>query len=87
MSKTNHQRGFKAGSNGKVKRTVRVLRGRGLKDVSEFADVAICAKYPGVRHDRGNKLSIAGAKKFVRSRIRFHERAKLREIQDQVDEG
>jgi hypothetical protein len=78
--KTNHQRGFKAKDNGKNGRIRRVLSGKGLRTKSLLADVGINAKYPGVAHDRYNRRAIAGAKKFVRTRLRFHDNAATKEL-------
>ncbi len=75
MTKTNHQRGFKAVNekSGKWKRKLRCIGGIGLGAELKLPDDSVkivAPKYMGVIHDRGNRRNIAGAKKFVHSRTR-----------------
>ncbi len=81
--KTNHQRSFKAPDNGKHGRILRVLHGVGTKNL--FVDDFIGGKYPGVGGDRENRHAIAGMKKFVRSRVRFHENAITQKLARESD--
>ena len=68
--KTNHRRGFVAES----PETLRVRYGyAGSCAVGQVSDVGVCAKYFGFGSDRQNRRLKAGGKKFVRSRLRFHE--------------
>ena len=73
--KTNHRRGFRA----KPHRD-KAMFGTGRR--SEYSDVSVGA---GIGNDfskgnRGMAKAVRGAKKFVRSRIRFHDRQKTRAL-------
>ncbi|NCQ51863.1 hypothetical protein GW796_08215 [archaeon] len=74
--KTNHQRNFKSSYNPQSYRTKYVVGGNSIK--SELADrtISAAAYLPDTetlsakKRTRENK---AGAKKYVRTRVRFHE--------------
>ena len=79
MSKTNYRRGFKAGKPSEK------YKGGGSRGVankkSEFADVSVVAGYGGCDNSGGHagfSRVKRGAKKYVRTRIRFHEKAETR---------
>jgi hypothetical protein len=79
--KTNHQRGFKETKKGNHSHT----RYGGQLRTSEFADVTVGALWGDVGYDghRGQAKSRAGGKKYIRSRIRFHENNETaRQVQD-----
>lgn len=50
--------------------------------MSEFSDVSVDAGIPNDFTDghRGMARAVKGAKKFVRSRVRFHDKQRLAEI-------
>ncbi len=90
--KTNHQRGFKErvtafvgpsrdGSGGKAF--------KGFNATSVLADVGVGASanvHDTTDGKHGVARNIRGAKKFVRSRIRFHENMKTRELtKEEID--
>ena len=87
--RTNHQRGFVE----KVTRYVGPSRngdsGPGTKVFSAksvLADmnvVAVACTHHGGKH--GIARDIRGAKKFVRSRVRFHENSRTRELAKGID--
>ncbi|WP_439815515.1 hypothetical protein [Zavarzinia sp. CC-PAN008] len=72
--KTNHQRGFKA-----VPDKVSYSRVGDTRRASSFADVSVQAKHTGAESEREKRRGAKGAKKFVNSRIRFHENAALKQ--------
>jgi hypothetical protein len=80
--KTNHQRNFKSTYNSeRFKKSV--LGGNSIK--SELADRTISAaayiwdtEYVSA-HKRARK-NVAGAKKYVRTRVRFHENAAVKKM-------
>ena len=76
--KTNHRRGFKDRRLGNDKLTHRIFKGFGRP--SEYSDTYIGANYPGIGSKRQNARYIAGAKKFVRTRTRFHEKAATKKL-------
>jgi hypothetical protein len=56
--------------------------GHGAKAVSKMADVSFSA-HCGFNHHHGHKgraKALRGAKKYVRTRIRFHENAKTKKL-------
>ncbi|MEM7215324.1 MAG: hypothetical protein AAF423_07250 [Pseudomonadota bacterium] len=74
--KTNHQRGFVAKPHrfqGGFSTSARSL----LADKSFFAGIGFCF----TDGNRGMAKAKRGAKKFVRSRIRYHDKAALKEMQ------
>ena len=73
--KTNHRRGFKAAAH-------RYKGGTAFGKRSAIADVSIGARAEWDFNDghRGMAASVAGAKKFVNSRFRFHEKAATRRL-------
>lgn len=79
--KTNHRRGYVAQGDGKDKRVHRMLDG--CAETSTLADIRVTAKYSSPGEDRYNRKSLRGQKKFVRSRIRFHENAVTRQLADE----
>lgn len=68
--KTNHRRGFVAPSH-------RAKGGTRFQKVSKIADVGLVAvsQWDMSNGHRGVAQSVRGAKKFVNSRFRFHEKA------------
>lgn len=72
MSKTNRRRGYEAQRDGERYRHSPM---GGTGEVSKLADVHIGASWGGDNSNghRGHAEAKRGAKKFVRSRIRFHE--------------
>lgn len=79
--KTNHQRGFKETRKGLHPHT----RIGGDSKHSDFADVTIGASWGGDASNgtRGFAAQRAGGKKYIRSRIRFHENQELnRQVKD-----
>jgi hypothetical protein len=70
VSKTNHSRQYKA----PTPERLRVKYGSmGAHATGLLSDHGVGAKYFGFGSDRQNRRGKAGAKKFVRSRLRFHE--------------
>lgn len=78
--KTNHRRGFKAEAH-------RYKGGTPFVKRSAIADVSIVAQADWDFNDghRGMAASVAGAKKFVNSRFRFHEKAATRRLAAEHD--
>lgn len=79
--KTNHRRGFRAG-------THRAKGGTRFHKISSIADVGIGAQadWDFSQGNRGMARSVAGAKKFVNSRFRFHEKAATRRLASEATE-
>jgi hypothetical protein len=86
MSKTNHQRGFKANRfhNGQQSGGFITFNGRGETVVSGRA-VGACSTLAS-ENSRSVARDRAGAKKYVRSRTRFHEDAALKKLVRELDE-
>ena len=75
--------------NGRVGRTGYLDKSmHGWSRKSEFADIIIGASIGNDFTDghRGMAHAVKGAKKFVRSRIRFHEKQKTRELERNYEE-
>jgi hypothetical protein len=55
--------------------------------VSEFADIQVAASIPNdfTNGHRGMAKAVRGAKKFVRTRIRFHENAATKKLAREAD--
>lgn len=72
--KTNHRRGFKASTH-----RDQAMWGEGTR--STYADKSFCASISNDfnKGNRGMAKNKRGAKKFLRTRTRFHEKAKLKE--------
>lgn len=84
MSKTNHQRGYKA----PMPKQLRVRYDRmSSAQKCQLADRSVCSKWMGFVHDRTNRRNKAGGKKFVRSRLRFHENAATRQQAEEFYNG
>ena len=80
--KTSHQRGFKANAHRN-----QAMTGGGA--VSTLAD-AVMNYWTGGDFTNGNRGAAAskrGGKKFVRSRVRFHENAATRRMAADVEDG
>lgn len=81
--KTNYQRNFTAKNHSHYAQIQRIWRGLTMAIVEVGEPKGIYAKYPGMDHangHRGTARAIAGAKKFVRSRLRSNENNNLRTI-------
>lgn len=76
--KTNHRRGF-------VANTARQKGGTAFHKTGELSDVSISARadWDFSNGNRGMAKSVRGAKKFVNSRIRFHENAAIRKLAEE----
>lgn len=81
MSKTNHQRNFK-GTKDSERYSGSPMGGTGKTSI--LADVRVGAGWGGdnANGHRGHAEARRGAKKFVNSRIRFHENAKTQQLAD-----
>ncbi len=75
VMKTNHRRGF-------VAPTHRAKGGTRFQKISDIADVSVVAmaQWDVANGNRGVARSVSGAKKFVNSRFRFHEKAATRRL-------
>jgi catalase len=78
--KTNHRRGFVAESPG----TLKVRYGVSYGVYALMSDKRIASSYGGFGGDRYNRRNKAGAKKFVRSRFRFHEKQALQKLVKEI---
>lgn len=72
---------------GKTRYLDKSLHGWGGK--SEFADVSFSASIGNdfTNGHRGMAHAVKGAKKFVKTRIRFHEKAATKKLMDNEDNG
>jgi hypothetical protein len=76
--KTNHRRGFRASTH--TDKAMETFAGR-----STFSNKSFGA-YIGndfVKGNRGMAKDVRGAKKFIRSRIRFHDKAATKQLAQQ----
>jgi len=80
MSKINHQRGHKPRQDNQARYPL-----MGTTVVSELSGRSIQAKYMGAGSDRQNARFQAGAKKYIRSRTRFHENQMTRALAADVE--
>jgi hypothetical protein len=74
--KTNHRRCFVA----KSPESLRVRHARYAHALGALSGRDVCSKWMGHGSDRQNRRDKAGGKKFVRSRLRFHENSALRRL-------
>lgn len=79
--KTNHRRGFKAKTH-----TDKAMSG--YSDKGQISDTSVGAWVANdfTNGNRGMARAVAGAKKFVRSRLRFHDNAATKRLAQEIDE-
>ena len=85
--KTNHQRGFKDKRDSRAVFNSYIAGGNWVH--SELADRFIAASATCGDHTNGKRgiaKDVRGAKKFVNSRLRFHENAALKKLVDILEE-
>lgn len=83
MSKTNHQRNFKAKKHGPTR--YHLFWGRGHTPLSDKDIQASASGGDACCGKRGHRRDRRGAKKFIHSRTRLHERIALAKLAKEID--